>query len=131
MGLRLRRRDPDGGRPRPRPARPRRRRAGGSAFPAYGARGGLRLSAPPVVSRVLVRWPERPRLGVVDELVLVFVAALGIITGGALLLAIGRGGSLEHLREILGVAESADIEAAAQDRKSTRLNSSTDVSRMP
>jgi len=50
----------------------------------------------------------------VDELVLVFVAALAIITGGALLLAIGRGGSLEHLREILGVAESADIEAAAR-----------------
>ena len=49
-----------------------------------------------------------------DELVLVFVAALAIITGGALLLAIGRGGSLEHLREILGVAESADIEAAAR-----------------
>jgi two-component system phosphate regulon sensor histidine kinase PhoR len=50
----------------------------------------------------------------VDELVLAFVAALAILAGGALLLAVLRGGSLERLREILSVPEGADLEAAAR-----------------
>jgi two-component system, OmpR family, phosphate regulon sensor histidine kinase PhoR len=50
----------------------------------------------------------------VDELVLAFVAGLAILTGGALLLAALRGGSLERLREILGAAEGTDLEAAAR-----------------
>jgi len=50
----------------------------------------------------------------VDELVLAFIAALSIVTGAALLIAVVRGGTLERLREILGAPRGADLEAAAR-----------------
>jgi two-component system phosphate regulon sensor histidine kinase PhoR len=50
----------------------------------------------------------------VDDLVLAFVAVLAIVTGGALLMAVLRGGTLERLREILGASQGADLEAAAR-----------------
>ena len=49
-----------------------------------------------------------------DELVLAFIAALSIVTGAALLIAVVRGGTLERLREILGAPRGADLEAAAR-----------------